>query len=174
MTSARRHAIPLLVAVLTVGSCSGGDDSAVVAETTSGVTSLPSAVPAVATSTAAPSTAQPAEPAPTTTTRPPPHFGAFDQTIDLLTPPDGSGIRPELRWSAVGGADHYGVYLYAPDGSIYWSWSGRATAVPVGGEPRLVDSAPGPSVVDGMTWAVIAYDADLLPLAISPLGAIAP
>lgn len=93
--------------------------------------------------------------------------------MTLLTPSSGGGLRPLLEWESVSGADHYGAYVYAPDGSIYWAWTGRATQVHVGGEPRLEDRAPGPSVIDGMSWAVIAYDAEMLPIAVSgrqPIG----
>lgn len=103
-----------------------------------------------------------------------PLFAGVDGTIALITSESGGGIRPLLEWEPVAGVDHYGVYLYAPGGSIYWSWTGTVTAVHVGGEPQLRDGAPGPSIVDGMSWAVIAYDADLLPIAVSPQRPIAP
>jgi hypothetical protein len=103
-----------------------------------------------------------------------PLFGQFDQSIELLTSSEGGGIRPILEWTEVAGVDHYGVYLYAPNGAIYWAWRGRTTSIVVGGEPRLADAAAGPSVSDGMTWAVVAYDADLLPLAVSPAAPISP
>ncbi|MDX1691082.1 MAG: hypothetical protein R3290_08685 [Acidimicrobiia bacterium] len=102
------------------------------------------------------------------------YFGDFDMVIVQTTAHSGGGIRPLLAWEPVEGADHYGVYLYAPDGSVYWVWRGEATGVPVGGEPRIREDAPGPSVVEGMTWSVIAYGEDLIPIAASPLRAIAP
>lgn len=100
-------------------------------------------------------------------------FGDFDTVIELRTPTEGEGLRPTLRWVAVDGADLYGVYLYDPDGAVYWTWRGEGTEVPVGGSPRLDDDAPGPRVTPGMTWAVVAWDADLLPVAASaerPIG----
>ena len=103
-----------------------------------------------------------------------PLFGSFDYEIDLLTATEGGGTRPVLEWSEVPDADHYGVYLYAPSGEIYWAWRGYTTSIVVGGEPRLADTSPGPSVVGGMSWAVVAYSADLLPLAVSPEAAISP
>ena len=45
---------------------------------------------------------------------------------------------------------------------------------PVGGLPRLAPTSPGPSVTAGMSWAVVAYDAASLPMAVGPLGEISP
>ncbi|HUG48045.1 MAG TPA: hypothetical protein VMP67_06495 [Candidatus Limnocylindria bacterium] len=92
----------------------------------------------------------------------------------LKTPTSGGGSRPLLEWEPVADADHYGAYVYAPEGIIYWAWAGRETSVHVGGEPQLREGAPGPSIVDGMTWAVIAYDPDLIPIAVSELRPISP
>lgn len=94
--------------------------------------------------------------------------------ITMTTPAEGGSIRPELAWEPIEGADHYAVYLYAPDGRIYWTWRGYETSVPVGGRPALPDAATGPSVIAGMSWAVIAYDADLLPIGSSVLAPISP
>ena len=94
--------------------------------------------------------------------------------ITLLTPTSGSGPRPTLEWEAVDGADRYGVYLYAPGGELYWSWQGRETEIPVGGRPRLVDDALGPRVIDGMTWTVIGFNADQVPVAAGGPQSIAP
>ena len=66
------------------------------------------------------------------------------------------------------------MFLYAPSGEVYWSWAGTATQVHVGGEPQLHEGASGPSVIEGMSWAVIAYDADLLPIAVSEQRPISP
>ena len=103
-----------------------------------------------------------------------PLFGGIAGGVVLKTPSSGGGSRPLLEWEPVTGADHYGVYLYAPGGDIYWAWTGRETSIHVGGEPQLREGAPGPRVAEGMSWAVIAYDADLLPTAVSELRPIAP
>ena len=66
------------------------------------------------------------------------------------------------------------VFLYAPDGSIYWGWSGPATSVHVGGSPVLDDDSSGPRVAAGMNWAVIANDPAMLPIAASDLRSIEP
>jgi hypothetical protein len=105
---------------------------------------------------------------------PAPLFGGIAARVVLLTPISGGGTRPLLEWEPIPDADHYGAYVYAPDGSIYWAWTGRQTSVHVGGEPQLREGAAGPSVVDGMSWAVIAYDAELLPMAVSELRPISP
>lgn len=101
-------------------------------------------------------------------------FGGLDETVVLVTPFSDNGVRPLLSWEPVDGADRYGVYVYAPNGRAYWSWTGSVTSVHVGGDPQLRDGAPGPTVSDGMTWAVVAYDADVLPIAVSELRAISP
>jgi hypothetical protein len=103
-----------------------------------------------------------------------PFFGAFEEVVVLLTPTAGGGTRPLLEWQAVEGADEYGMYLYAPDDRIYWGWRDAATAVHVGGEPQLRDGAAGPRVTAGMSWVVVAYDADGLPVAVSELRPISP
>ena len=118
-------------------------------------------------------TSLPPEPSPIATGGGEQLLGNLDP-VTLLTPTSGSGRRPLLEWTPVAGADHYGAYLYAPSGAIYWAWSGRRTAIHVGGEPQLRDRAAGPSVSRGMTWAVIAYNADMLPIAASELRSISP
>lgn len=94
-----------------------------------------------------------------------PDFVSFVDPMTLTTPTSGGGIRPVLAWEPVEAADRYGVYLYAPDGSLYWSWQGRETSVPVGGRPQLREDATGPSVIEGMSWVVIAYNQEQLPIA---------
>lgn len=103
-----------------------------------------------------------------------PLFAGLDDTVALVTDTSGGGERPLLEWESVDGADHYSLYLYGPSGDVYWSWTGHDTAVHVGGEPRLDDGVPGPSVADGMSWSVLAHDAAGLPLAVSEQRAIAP
>lgn len=98
----------------------------------------------------------------------------FSDGMTLTTPTSGGGIRPVLAWDPVNGADWYGVYLYAPNHKLYWSWQGRESSVPVGGRPKLNDDSLGPSVVVGMTWSVIAYDAQDLPIASGGPRPIAP
>ncbi|MDX1689886.1 MAG: hypothetical protein R3290_02565 [Acidimicrobiia bacterium] len=44
----------------------------------------------------------------------------------------------------------------------------------MGGEPQLLDGAPGPAVSEGMSWAVLAHDAEFRPLAVSEQRPIAP
>jgi hypothetical protein len=103
-----------------------------------------------------------------------PFFGGLDRQIGLLTPEAGGGGRPLLEWEPVPGADHYAVYVYAPDDRVYWAWTGDDARVHVGGEPQLLEGVSGPSISPGMSWAVIAFDADLLPIAVSERREIAP
>ncbi|MGA9191965.1 MAG: hypothetical protein WBZ24_09550 [Anaerolineales bacterium] len=132
---------------------------------------------ASSTSTSEPSLAPSAVPA-ASPTQPqesgPVGFLDFLPSMTLTTPTSGGGIRPVLAWDPVDGAAWYGVYLYAPNQELYWSWQGRETSVPVGGRPKLNDDSLGPSVVEGMTWNVIAYDANNLPVASGGPRPIAP
>lgn len=178
-----RRLIPIAVVALTafglLAACSSGDDSpaATGPATTEPATSQPDTTPATtAPATTAPATTQPATTQPATTTEPepgPPRLAGLAE-IELTTAHRGGGQRPLLEWSAVEGADTYGVYLYAPDETIYWSWQGGERSVFVGGENQLPDSVSGPSVIDGMTWSVVAYDAALVPVGSSELRPIAP
>jgi len=161
-----RRAMLVAAAALLVASCGGGTPAA-----TAG-TSAPTTTSAGATTTTGAATTTTA--ASTTTEAAGPLFGSFDQAVTLLTATSGGGIRPLLQWDPVSGADHYGVYVYAPNGDLYWSWLTTDTSVHVGGEPVLHDDAPGPSVAEGMSWAVVAYDAAQLPLAVSAQRPIAP
>ena len=94
--------------------------------------------------------------------------------IDLLTPESGEGPRPELEWGPVDDVFFYNVVLLDPTGRGYWGWEGTATAVHVGGEPVIEEGLSGPSVIDGMSWQVSAYDSDLKLIALSHQQPIAP
>ena len=157
----RRSATTFLVLVLVLNSC-GGDDA-----DSLGSTSLDGQA---VTTTKAP-TATTADPQGSAEV---PFLTGFDQSVHLATATEGGGIRPRLEWESVPEADHYGVYLYAPDGRLYWSWRGRELSVYVGGAVQIGDHAAGPSVAVGMNWAVVAYGADLNPVAASGLRPIAP
>lgn len=125
------------------------------------------------TSRVSPTTPPPASPEPVQDTSPPKNLEHLEG-IALLTPTTGGGTRPVLEWEGVEEADRYGVYLYDPEGKLFWSWQGRETSIPVGGRPRLVEDALGPRVAEGMTWIVIAFDADQMPVAAGGPRAIAP
>lgn len=88
------------------------------------------------------------------------------ESMVILTPTEGVGERPDLAWEPVEGASTYRVTVLTPDGSFYWGWLGPETSVPLGGFPKLIDGATGPRVVSGMTWTVVAFDADMVPLAV--------
>jgi hypothetical protein len=103
-----------------------------------------------------------------------PLFGGLEHGIVLLTAEAGGGRRPLLAWDPVPDATRYAVFVYSPSGAAYWTWWGESTSVHVGGEPRLDDGALGPAVTEGMSWAVLAFDADGSPVAVSPRRPIAP
>jgi hypothetical protein len=93
--------------------------------------------------------------------------------IELETPVSGEGPRPELRWSPVDDASSYLVVLRADvDGAASWAWRGTATSVPVG--PVEQPGLGAPEVREGMTWSVLAFDADDEPVAQSLERPIAP
>jgi hypothetical protein len=94
--------------------------------------------------------------------------------MNLLTAESGEGPRPELEWEPVDDAFFYNVVLLDPTGRGYWGWEGTATAVHVGGEPVIKEGLSGPSVIDGMSWQVSAYDSDLKLIALSHQQPIAP
>ena len=107
----RRSATTFLVLVLVLNSC-GGDDA-----DSLGSTALEGqAVTTTKAPTASGGTVDDAQgPAEG------PFLSGFDQSVQLATATEGGGVRPLLEWGSVSGADHYGVYLYAPDGKLYWS-----------------------------------------------------
>lgn len=94
--------------------------------------------------------------------------------IEQLTAISGGGSRPMLEWSALDGADRYFVFVNAAAGEIYWAWRTRDTSVPVGGFPQLDEGAAGPAVSEGMTWVVMALDAESNVVGISPRRPISP
>ena len=182
-----------LVVVVLVAACSGGDESS--ADTTSaadGATTVapdatasttPTTVPAPDDGDGAPATSAAStdngddtdagadETVPPTTA---PLIEGVEPSIELLTALQTGEIRPLLEWAVVDGATHYLATVYAPDGSPYWTWTGPATSVSVGGEPKLSDDVPGPSVIAGMTWGVVALNDTLVPIASSARQPIEP
>ena len=183
----RRIATGMAVSLVVLAGCSGGDDA-----TDDAVSSIDStAVPAPDTSGVATTTDDSEDAPPTTTaasadddgadeppaTAPPTTVALIEglaASIELLTPASETGTRPLLEWSLVDGASSYMATVYAPDGSPYWTWTGVAASVHVGGDPMLDESVPGPSVIDGMTWGVVAFNDEIVPIALSNRQTIAP
>jgi len=95
-------------------------------------------------------------------------------TLTLLTPTSGGGTRPAFEWEPVDDAFMYSVVLRGPDGRGYWGWEGRVTSIHLGGEPLIEEGKPGPSLVEGMSWHVAAYDADFDMIALSRRRSIDP
>jgi len=96
-------------------------------------------------------------------------------SIDLLTLASGAGEKPLFEWTPVEGATRYSLILQFPDGRPYWAWSGDANSVYLGG----LDTAPpadaaGPILLEGMTWAVFAFDAEGNMIGSSAVQAISP
>jgi hypothetical protein len=153
-----------LAAVVLVTACGGGDDDSEPASPEVTTADGLQATTAAATTTAAASTTSVAA---TTTTEPASElaeeFGL--PTIAIMSTPVGGGERPDLAWQPVDGAADYQVTVLDPDGGFYWGWRGATSEVPFGGRPRLLPGAAGPRVVTGMTWTVVALDANGRPLA---------
>ena len=178
------------VTVVSMAACSGDDDGAGT-DATSDPATAPATEPTAATEPSEPTDPDPA-PTPTvsdvtdpsndeveddSTTSAPTTVAlidGFEATIELLTPLQGSGIRPLLEWAPVDDAARYMVVVYAPDGSPYWASTSAATSVHVGGDPVLTDDRPGPSVIDGMSWGVVALDDETVPISFSDRRPIAP
>lgn len=95
--------------------------------------------------------------------------------ITLLTPTENAGVKPLFEWSPVEGADWYSLVLTNSEGKNYWAWMGSKTSIYLGGTTTQPDdNAAGPILQPGMTWAVIAYDADGKILAASHIRPISP
>jgi hypothetical protein len=80
-------------------------------------------------------------------------------SIKLLTALEGGGARPLLAWEAVPGADRYQLLVFDEAGQSYWAWEGGQTQVYMGGAvTQPPEDTSGPSIAEGYTWAVVAYD----------------
>lgn len=170
-----RSAVAILVMVLAMAACGGSDDggaadgATVSTDGTSGATATtPSSNDSTTETTAAPTTTIDVSTLPSI---------AADidvPAIEQLTAVSGGGSRPMLEWTALDGADRYFVFVNAPSGGVYWAWRTSETAVPVGGFPQLDEDAAGPAVSEGMTWVVMALDAEGNVVGISPRRPISP
>ena len=165
----RRALIVPTVLALLFTACSDDDSG-------TGTTARPGTVTTGAPTTTAPSGTA-ANTSPTTTA--PEDYEQLLPELGLpeivqLTPTNGGGTRPILEWEPVDGAAMYFVAVVTRDGEPYWAWRTDATAVPVGGEPRLDEGAFGPAVSDGMAWSVTAVGADGELIAISARRPISP
>lgn len=97
------------------------------------------------------------------------------ETVELLTPTSGVGIKPLFEWSPVQGAVNYSLYLQFPNGQPYWAWSGSVTSIYLGGtDSQPPDDAAGPILQKGMSWSVIAFDAENNIIASSVVQEISP
>jgi hypothetical protein len=152
----RHFAIAACALALLAAGCAGSEEAS---------TPAPDQV-----STPAPSATPPADEPATTppTTEPPAEDDAGLPSIEGLTAAEGAGLQPLLQWEPVSGAATYDVVLYDPAGAAYGAWSGTAAAVVVG------DGAVDPTIAEGMSWAVLAYDDDGAPVAASAQLPIAP
>lgn len=175
----RRATIGLLLAATVVAGCGGSDDTSsettVTTDDTSADTTVDTATVDEVDDTSTDITDD-TEPTDSTigdetddqTDAPAEPVRPFPWLVDLplLTEPS-DDLRPLLAWAPVDDAVLYSVTVTAPTGEAYWAWQTDATSVHLGGDPRLDDDQSGPSTLPGMTWSVIAFDADDRPVAAS-------
>ncbi len=96
-------------------------------------------------------------------------------SIQLLTPSSGAGIKPLFEWSPIDGAAQYSLFLQFSDGQPYWTWTGTSTSIYLGGtDSPPPEDAAGPILEDGMSWSIIALDAQGNIIATSALQLISP
>lgn len=190
---ARRRCSTAAVAVLVlIAGCSASDESdadpdtppvaSIDASATSDAALSSDSVAVDTTVSDEPTDTPPAETTPvvetTTTTTEPPVVEEIiipsAQPITLLTPADGQGSRPKLQWEPVDGTTYYTVTVYAPDGRPYWASVLVETETFVGGPVQIDEDKPGPRIIDGMSWLVVAYGEDQVPIAVSGERPISP
>jgi hypothetical protein len=95
--------------------------------------------------------------------------------MENLMPTQGVGERPRFEWQSIDGASYYGIVIYTPDDTPYWAWRGREPWVYLGGiEEALPDINEGPILIEGMTWRIVAYNEQDVPIATGGPWAIAP
>jgi hypothetical protein len=97
------------------------------------------------------------------------------ESIELLTPTTGAGLKPRFEWMPVQGAVRYSLLVQFPDGQPYWAWGGSETSVYLGGAHSTPPpNASGPLLQPGTAWSVIAFDAEHNVIATSGLQTISP
>lgn len=161
-----RPAAAAMALVLVVTACSSSDDAVPSGETTTTVAITPTETTA---------TQPPTGSGPSPSSERTDLAAEYDLAmIEQFTAVSGGGRRPILEWARADGAERYYVVVTAPSGRVYWAWRTSDTSVPVGGHPRLNEDAAGPAVSDGMTWSVVAFDADGSIVGISDARPIAP
>jgi hypothetical protein len=89
--------------------------------------------------------------------------------IEVLGPDESEGADvPHFEWSAVRGAEEYGVVVSDDEGAV-WAWRGTDTDIWFGGLSRERPAGmAGPVVPPGSTWRVAAFDSEGNVVAVSP------
>ena len=65
--------------------------------------------------------------------------------------------------------------IFEPDGTPYWAWSTEQIWIYVAGiDEPLPEENEGPVIAGVMTWQVVAYDANEIPIAVGGPWRIAP
>ena len=95
----------------------------------------------------------------------------------VLTQPAaaGAGLRPTFSWKPVPGAAGYRLVVQSPAGTPLWDWQGRNNSVTLGELPPTMSAQlPGPIVIRGCSWNVVALDARGIPIAASDSRMVGP
>ncbi|MEN8039940.1 MAG: hypothetical protein ABFR95_00370 [Actinomycetota bacterium] len=105
----------------------------------------------------------------------PPAIPTLDLDVIVLdNPTSGGGSMQELAWGSVNDGVRYDVVMFDSLGDLYWSWSTVETSVFMGGVETTLENPPGPQILEGMTWFVLAFDESGGLVAQSEVRAIAP
>lgn len=95
--------------------------------------------------------------------------------IQLLTDIEGAGGKPLFAWEVVSGASRYQLIVFDEAGEPYWAWEGTRTQIYMSGtDAQPPNDSSGPSIDEGYTWAVVAYDSDGKISAASEIRSISP
>jgi hypothetical protein len=95
--------------------------------------------------------------------------------IKVLTDIEGVGAKPLFAWEATANAERYQLIVFDEAGEPYWAWEGIKTQIYMGGtDTQPPDDSSGPSIDEGYTWAVVAYDSDDRVFAVSEVRSISP
>lgn len=155
--SRRRVAVVMAVALVLLGCSDAGEQIDDVQDAPVGDEEVDPPAPDDAVSDGAEDTVEPVDEEPEEVQEGEPRLALDLPGIVLETPAAGGGRSPELSWQPVDGAARYSVTIYRDGERAYWGWRGQQTSVIVGEE---VGTAAGPWIEPGMTWTVMAFDAD--------------